>query len=499
MQLAPDFYVQLRSRCRGEITGVDAPVGTVQEGCLPPERWMQQVWRHQRVRRQELRLADGTPLCVLHPGFWNREAGPDFRGAILQFGTEAPRSGDVELDLAIGGWHGHGHDASARFQRVILHVVWEEADVDLSRPPVMALKPYLDAPLAELARWLDLEAPTALPENVPGRCSGPLRQVPPETLVELLRQAARVRLERKSVELSARARQVGWHGALWEGLLGALGYKHNAWAFRRLAELVPLAGSTVREVSAGNGVAAEAHLLGLAGLLPADLGRGADPHVRALWDCWWRERDALADLILPPALWRMSGIRPANRPERRLALAASWWMGKTLPAQLESWLWASAARESADTARELLQLLIPAEADGTSFWRRHWTFRSGVLPVPQQLLGQPRVTDLAMNVILPWFWARAAGAAEGERTRALVERCWENWPAGEDNTVLRLARQRLFGTQRPRLPHRALVQQGLLQISRDFCEPAGALCQACRFPQWVPMGCISAGASSGSA
>ena len=65
----------------------------------PPERLLQSIWLHQRLRREELQTLDGQPLRVLHPGFWNRAAGPDFHGAVLQFGHEPARSGDVEIDL----------------------------------------------------------------------------------------------------------------------------------------------------------------------------------------------------------------------------------------------------------------------------------------------------------------------------------------------------------------------------------------------------------------
>ena len=41
----------------------------------------------------------GRPrVRVLHPGFWNHEAGPDFRGVALQFEGEEPSSGDIEVD-----------------------------------------------------------------------------------------------------------------------------------------------------------------------------------------------------------------------------------------------------------------------------------------------------------------------------------------------------------------------------------------------------------------
>ena len=65
----------------------------------------------------------------------------------------------------------------------------------------------------------------------------------------------------------------------------------------------------------------------LLGWLRGDLSRGKPAgklYFRRLWDYWWREREGLSDCILPGDLWRFSGVRPANNPQRRLALAARW-------------------------------------------------------------------------------------------------------------------------------------------------------------------------------
>src|SRR5690242_4242067 len=70
----------------------------------PRERFLQRVWQQQRIRRLELATAAGAALRVLHPGFWNRAAGPDFRDAVLQFAHGAPIAGDVEIDLDSENW-----------------------------------------------------------------------------------------------------------------------------------------------------------------------------------------------------------------------------------------------------------------------------------------------------------------------------------------------------------------------------------------------------------
>ena len=128
------------------------------------------------------------------------------------------------------------------------------------------------------------------------------------------------------------------------------------------------------------------------------------------------------------------------------------------------------------TPQDLLRIL---QGPDDPFWSWHWTLRSSRLRSAQPLLGPARRTDLAVNVVLPWLWSRDA-----ER-REEIERRYFDWPAGEDNSLLRLARQRLLGTNSKKVLGNAAAQQGLLQIVRDFCEHSDALCQNCRFPELV--------------
>lgn len=448
--------------------------GALREEGPPPERLLQAVWQHQRVLRDQLTLADGRTVRVLHPGFLNREAGPDFRDALVQFGSDTPLRGDVEVDLAASGWHAHRHDVNPNFRAVVLHVVWDGRDTD--GLPTLALKSRLDSPLGELSEWFGGEGATRS-GGLAGKCCGPLHELPREQLAAILRQAALVRLQLKAAQLAARARQCGWEQALWEGLFAALGYKHNIWPLRRLAEL---AGASSDKLTVALW---QARFTGWSGLLPAELprGRGADAeYLRQLWDAWWRERERFGEVILPRTAWRMSGLRPANQPLRRLALAAHWLASGNLPARLERWF----TREvpEAQLASSLLELLQPP---GDDFWSWHWTLKSPRLKKSQPLLGAARLTDLAMNVILPWLWARAA-AGRNTQLRAAAEARFLAWPAGEDNSALRLARERLFAGSPPRgLFLRASAQQGLLQIVRDFCEHSNALCDHCRFPELV--------------
>jgi hypothetical protein len=499
---AENFYADWRSRFGAGHVLHD-------ENDPPPERLLQAIWRHQRLQRDRLQTTDGKSVRVLHPGFVSVEGGPDFRGAVIQIGDAAPRSGDVEIDLHSASWHAHGHDRNPAFQNVLLHVVWEKLGVPPSggagndgrlkaelrtRPPAsLSLCDALDAPIAELGLWLENDPPRVLPEKLRGQCCVALRELDESRQGRILDAAARVRFQAKAEQFRARARHAGWEQALWEGLFRALGYKHNIWPMQNLAELRPC---WMRGTDPA--FALQARLLGISGLLPAELTRAqksTDGYLCRVWDCWWRERDEFNDCILPRAVWKFHGLRPANHPQRRLALAAHWLADKNLISKIENWSVAEisdggAARPRGQADRQVspaklvesLREILEVEHD--EFWSWHWTFRSAQLKKPQPLLGDARVTDLAVNVILPWLWTRAAEGKNG-KLQHVIEHRHAVWPQAEDNSVLKLARQRLLGVGRSRALRSASAQQGLIQITRDFCEHSNAICENCRFPELV--------------
>jgi hypothetical protein len=460
------------------------------QGEAPPERLLQAVWQHQRLRRDQLRSLDGQIIRVLHPGFANREGGPDFRGAVIQVGDAPPRSGDVEVDVHASGWRAHGHDRNPAFDNVILHVIWD-GDQPVSRvwPSVLATAPApaapatliirdaLDAPAGELGLWLNLEPDDGLPEALRGHCAAAWRDLSTEQRSQLLRDAAQIRFQCKTGQMHARARQVGWEQALWEGLFRALGYKHNSWPMQCLAERrerwLPVAVSSLD---------LQARLLGIGSLLPPELTRSqasADGYLRRVWDRWWREREEYQDCLVPASLWRFHGQRPANSPQRRLALVAHWLTSGDLVAKIERWC--AAPIPDGKLPDSLMSLL---QTDRDDFWFWHWTLRSRRLKKPQPLLGLARVTDLAVNVILPWLWIRAREGSSTDLQRT-IERRFNAWPPAEDNAVLRLARYRLLDGAPRRALRSAAEQQGVIQIVKDYCERSDAVCRDCRFPQLV--------------
>lgn len=459
-------YRELRNALTGEPRLADADA-------RPSERLLQAVWQAQRLRRDRLRTADGRRLRVLHPGFLNREAGPDFRGAVLQFDDELAVSGDVEVDLEPSGWQAHAHAGNPAYAGVRLHVVWHAGGTPAGLA-TLALADVLDAPVGELAAQLGAGAPEGAAAWLTGRCFAPLAQRTAAEQLVLLQQAGLERLAVKAAALRARARDAGWEQALWEALFRALGYKHNAWPMLRLTEVRAVVAEAVA-AQGGGPLVTEAVWLGVAGLLPT--GTAGNAALRERWDVWWRARDALAAVTLPAQVWRRAGVRPANHPQRRVALAARWLAEGCLPERLAAWF--LRAEPGLAGAASLRRLLEPTEA---GLWAHRYTLGSRPLPRAVPWLGAQRATDLAVNAILPWLHARAADDAA---LRGRAERLFLGWPAAEDNAVLRLARARLLGAGVRLRGGGAAVQQGLLQIVHDFCAGTDAVCSRCVFPGLV--------------
>lgn len=448
-------------------------------GNLPEERLMQYIWQRQRLNREGLQTVDGRQCEVLHPGFLNHGAGPDFNRAILRLAGEALLQGDVEIDRWASDWKAHGHENNPSFERVVLRVVWSTPRKLQSPVPMLALEPFLNCSLVELAKSFATDS-FALPEEFSGKCRAPLAEIPPEQTRRLLRSAAMFRFRQKGEQQRLRAREAGWHLALWEGLVAGLGYSRNVWPMRRIGELTPrlFPGFPAESFELWPAAEVEARLFGVAGFLPHDSNSIRQAHVIKLWDAWWRLRDEFSAVAFPNAIWCFSGLRPQNHPHRRLALAACWIRQPDFFWRLEKWF------AKTNLERPLAPLVNALSGEITPFWADRFHFKRLSSGAGRLTLGDSRAVELAVNVILPWFWSRAK-ADGNQAAMQRAERLFSRFPRSGENRLLKDGCSRLLGREDAKVLAAAIDQQGLLQILRDFCAHSNALCENCRFPKLV--------------
>ena len=414
----------------------------------------------------------GDKIDIVQFGTWNREAGPDFRDAAIRINSSDPIRGCIELDVSDRSWETHGHATNPAFEETALHVFVEKSD----REFFTHTKSNRNVPQVCIDPAVLPDASSAnLPLARPGRCQAPLKDLPEERVRSVFEAAAQFRLQQKANRIRNKIDSHGRDQALFQEIAAALGYKENKLPFTLIAQRLPL---KLLHDKPDDG---EAMLFGLAGFLEApDLSvfkRSTREYVRKLWDRWWPHRDEMQRMILPAKVWRLTGTRPVNHPQRRLGalstLAREWRafrraMGKTIagdPASQSS----GVARPLASTASNFFSGL------DHPFWKYHYTLTAEASPKAMALIGESRVADILANVLFP-FWL-------SEDSEVWPE--YAQLPARLSNRRLETAATRLFGNdpRRTQFVRTVAYQQGLLQIYEDFCMQDNSDCAQCPFPE----------------
>jgi len=420
------------------------------------------LWEGQRFPREALKTRQGEALQVVHRGRRNLAAGPDFLDAIIADERGRLLKGDVELHVRSSAFVSHGHHLDARYDNLTLHVVFHD---DTGKPTILrcgrsvavvALAPWVARRAEQLRLWLAQPSSWSEPCRSAVACGGwpEVRQT--------LERLGEIRFRRKQARFTAALHREGANQALYEGILRTLGYSRNQEAFANLARLLPY--ERLRQALEKDGAAAaEALLLGAAGLLPSQRRLStASPYVAALERHWPRHRLPQ----LPRDLWQRSGLRPENHPARRLAGFAR---------LLSRWPSLVAGLRSLEQGESLSPLLAAWQVPADGFWQSHHDLTGGGRPPFGALIGRGRALEILINAVLPF--AAAFGetrAVEGLSQRAL-------------DLFLRLPSPGSYGgtrylesVLRPPRPERgqgACRQQGRLYLYDRYC--AAGECSIC--------------------
>ncbi len=463
------------------------------------ERVVQCIWFDQYLRTDATHTEDGRKLGILSPGWWNAEAGPDFLGAELRFEKEEPVRTDVEVHVSSSDWYRHGHDKDPAYARVGLHVVLENdggasfvSCHDGTRVPQLVVTRFLTQELEEIVEAAAPAEPRLMRATL-GECAPWLEKAGPEKIARLLDDAGDERILRKAENFEDQLASRTLDDVLLEGIADALGYKSNRRPFRRLARRLPVS-ELKRFVppdcdDAERSVCLEAILFGVAGLLPENaesFDAETREYIESLRRNWAVVSRELGGRALRRAEWNFGGMRPLNRPERRIAGAAQL-LARSLhggvfrgflacieAAQSEK----SEARRAAEALRRMQNLV----GLGAGYWRHRCSFGGKRLSAASKLIGDERAAAMAVNVIIPLMLHESRRSRE-PRLEEKVHSLYVSLKPLSENFATRYVAERIFG---PHERSAAIVttarrQQGLLQLYADFCHFADTTCQQCVF------------------
>lgn len=404
------------------------------------EELMQYVWRHRLWLSGGMVTNEGEPVAVIDVGQLNRDAGPDFFNAKVRIGDEM-WCGNVEIHVRASDWRRHGHDKDKAYDSVILHVVqYDDCAIYTTGGrliPQVTLQCARDFS-QRYAEFINNQANSLA-------CAAEIRSLSPVMVRDWLDSMGFERLYAKVDAINARLeRSKGdWEQAAFVTLGRALGAGINGDAFERVAESLPL---RLMHKHCDSLLSLEALLFGQANLL-------ADAPSLPYTDQLRREYEFLSDkfgLKAPESLtWRMSRMRPASFPHRRLATLAQMVYGgfSLMQRVLE-------VKSEAD-ARELFRF------DLTGFWSTNYNFSPGGNAHPSAL-GAATVDMLVINVVAPLLMAYGMATGD-ERPADRAVDILEHLP-GEKN------RYTADFTAAGVANSNAFVSQAMVEVHRNYCD-----------------------------
>ncbi|HEX5502229.1 MAG TPA: DUF2851 family protein [Thermomicrobiales bacterium] len=231
----PSATVHLRAGHAPRVVGAADPGSTERL----TEAQLTALWRGRRFPDGALVTRTGVPVTVVYQGRAGRGPGPDFRGAVIAGPSGLTLRGDVELHVRSSAFRAHGHATDPAYANIILHVVFEDdTGVDTPLPggrtaPVVALAPWVAQRAGELERWL------ARPLLWREPCHDAVPRMGAHGAGAALDAEGERRFEAHGARLREIVARDGLEQALYEGLLGALGYGGNTPAMLALARLLP--------------------------------------------------------------------------------------------------------------------------------------------------------------------------------------------------------------------------------------------------------------------
>ena len=446
------------------------------------EHFVQTVWDEQRFFDFDLKSTDDRSIQVLKPGFWNSDEGPDFVHAELLIDGDL-HAGDVEIHIRSSSWYNHEHHLNPRYNRVILHVVFLNDDINLrtrlqngKRIPTLELMDRLDTSIGDL---LDERSVTQQASASDCRVTGKTLKI--ECVQSVFDQLGQERLREKADAMQDSLIRIDFEQLLYEGIMEALGYAKNRKPFRELAQRVPLS-----DLLGKSDESIQAILFGVAGLLPSqsqqetDWEEGDRKFIERLESIWESAEQSKNLTCMTTEQWHFAKMRPANYPSRRIPAIAQiisrcqdTLMMDFLPL-IESAATAN-KRTLARIRRRLQENLTPAPF---GYWENHSHFGKGIPQRGAALIGADRANDIIVNKLLPTtlLWAEQC---ESPTLAEAVQRLYDSYPKLQENRFTQQIETQIFSQEQPikLISPSAKKQQGAIYLYKNFCS--SQLCDLC--------------------
>ncbi len=406
------------------------------------EQLLHYCWKHKILPLHELRTTDGRTVEVIHPGFHNHDAGPDFLNAKVRI-ADVLWVGNVEIHNRTSDWHRHHHEGNPAYENVILHVA-EVVDTPLHYPNGEEI-PQLQLTVPQYVRdnYAKLLQADAMP-----RCRDVLGEVSRLTLHSWLSALQVERMELRTRQIMERGRLLSknWEDVLFVTLARSFGFGKNGDAFERWAYSIPM-GALAKHRDNLHQI--EAIFFGQAGLLEQDV-LPEDFYYQQLRKEYRYLRQKFSLIPMDMHHWKFLRLRPQNFPHIRIAQLAMLYFEQRL--NLSKLL-------NATTVEEVRPMFATHVSD---YWKNHYTFGTETVRVGDRQLSAASVDSLLINAVSPLLFCYGRykdNEPIAEKGISLLEQL-----KPENNRIIRDWQAAGVHCQS------AADTQALLQLTTAYCE-----------------------------
>lgn len=401
------------------------------------ERLLQYIWQFQYYNKNELVTVAGEELAIIHPGLYNTHQGPDFTGGRIRLAGRI-WIGNIELHVNASDWDRHQHSQDRNYQNVILHVVWNNDNVNGGRniPTVILSDRVPKILLQQYYSWM--KADCFIPCELSAVDAGDL------VWTSWKERMMYERLERKSqiiINLLTK-NNFHWEETLWWTLARNFGLPVNGEAFAEMAASIPYNLLSKHRTQIHQ---LEALLFGQAGLLKEEF-EGKYPRMLKKEYTFLRKKYNLRSIHMSVHFLRM---RPACFPTIRLAQLA---MLLHLTPNIFSTL------VNGSSLHEIKSLLGVTAND---YWHYHYRFNESTVYKPK-ILGAAMVNSIMMNTVIPILFAY--GKYHGEPIFQDKATGWIADLPAESNTIV--SKFRSIGVS----VKSASDSQSLIEMKSQYCD-----------------------------
>lgn len=458
----------------------------------PPvtKKLLKTIWSEQRIERRGLRTSSGDSICVLCPGNWNFDVGPDFKNAKIIINNKEI-AGDIVTDLFFSDWIKFDRGKDPLLKNAVLFVIaWKNTKEDIitdslgKKIPCLELSSCANNEIDRYNAEFDVENYPGGEGKHRGRCAS-YNPDKYSLLEHLVAVAGDERVRIKSGVFSEELRERSIADIIYRGLMDGLGYGANRANFRKLADMLPLERieDVIRaEKFEEKSLRIQSLVLGVSGLIPAiervnAIDNESEEYISKVRKIWKIIRkDISASEVLKKDSWKFKGLRPFNFPYRRIA-ALSIILSKYDACGLEKLFndFLKEVMEGRFSAASFRKKLMCENSGNADYWKRRVSFNARKMASDVSYLGDERTGSIIINTFIP-----LALALNDDRTkeRKLFD-FWARIPSRSINSITLCTSTKIgFG----KIIKNERTQQGLLQIFRDFCDTKKGTCRECGFP-----------------